>query len=639
MSEYTPCLSVGRVQRRFSSGNLEELNFESGVNVLVGRPNVGKTKWLQTLDFLLGAPGDNPFAGAEETGLSEKYDAAGMELGIGDESFWIERRWREVGSKTKVFVDGDAMAAREFQQWLMEKLGIPLLHFPKGNPMSGQTWPELSFRILLRHIYRQQRFWGDLADKQPEGEQHACIMQFLGLAEKVFTEEYGELVDLKLQAERLKASHEHYGTALEALARDVLTESGFSEGISRATVKAADNRISEEIDLLRARRSELLTQGRDQAVPTESRGRVTQLGKERASYLVGLEELRRKTDETAERIAEIMQYRADLTSEHDRLDRASEAGRILADLKITHCPACDQAVRKVSTNDHDCFLCHQPIPDEPELEELGALRIKFERDRLTGEIQEADELIEALHSERQRLQAETADFQERLQLVENELAPSREAVSALVQEDVSALDVALGEASERQRQVARLSSAVAAGAEIMERVNEIEKKISPLQARVDETARATDFESAAAQLEDGINEYLRAINDLKPGAWRHNPVRIDIYRTSFSIKVGVRRWSTVLGGTDTLYFLMAYHYGLLTLSAKNCRHYPGLSIIDVPGEFSGKAIEDKENFIVQPFVDLLSREEYQGCQLIITGASFSGLEKVTRQELRHVHTA
>lgn len=639
MSENTPYLSVGRVQRRFSSGNLEELNFEAGVNVLVGRPNVGKTKWLQTIDFLLGAPGDNPFEDAEETGLSEKYDAACLELSFGDECFRIERRWREVGSKTKVFVDGDAMAAREFQQWLMDKLGIPLLHFPKGNPMSGQTWPELSFRILLRHIYRQQRFWGDLADKQPEGEQHACIMQFLGLAEKIFTEEYGELVSLKLQAERLKASHEHYGTALEALARDVLTESGFSEGVSRATVKAVEKRIAEEIGLLRERRTELLAHGRDQAVSSERRGHVTELGQERASYVVALEELHRKLDETTERIAEMTRYHADLTTELERLDRAEEAGRLLADLRITHCPACDQTVRKVSTLDHECFLCHQTIPEEPEVEELGAVRIKFERDRLSGEIQEADELVKALHSERQRLQAETAAVQERLQLVENELAPSREAVSALVQEDVSALDVALGEASERQRQVGRLSSAVAAGAEIMERVHEIEKKIAPLQARVDEAARATDFESAAAELEDGINEYLNAINVLKPGAWRHNPVRIDISRTSFSIKVGARRWSAVLGGTDTLYFLMAYHYGLLTLSAKDCRHYPGLSIIDVPGEFSGEAIEDKENFIVQPFVDLLSREEYQGCQLIITGASFTGLEKVTRQELWHVYTA
>jgi hypothetical protein len=100
-----------------------------------------------------------------------------------------------------------------------------------------------------------------------------------------------------------------------------------------------------------------------------------------------------------------------------------------------------------------------------------------------------------------------------------------------------------------------------------------------------------------------------------------------------------RRWHAVLGGTDTLYFLMAYQYGLLTLSDKPGRHYPGLSIIDVPGEFSGEAVEDKENFIVQPFIDLLGRDQYKGGQLLITGASFSGLKGAHRLQLTHVYTA
>jgi hypothetical protein len=75
------------------------------------------------------------------------------------------------------------------------------------------------------------------------------------------------------------------------------------------------------------------------------------------------------------------------------------------------------------------------------------------------------------------------------------------------------------------------------------------------------------------------------------------------------------------------------------LSDKEGFHYPGLSIIDVPGEFSGEAIEDKENFIVQPFIDLVKREEYKGAQVIITGASFTGLQGAHRLELRHVYAA
>ncbi|MDU6375587.1 MAG: hypothetical protein E6575_16100, partial [Bradyrhizobium sp.] len=163
-----PFLCITRLERQLSIGNAETLAFAPGVNLIIGPPNTGKTKWLQTLDFLLGDPGENPFEGAEETGLAEKYEAAAAEFTLGSDVFRLQRKWREPGAKTKIFVGDTPMPPREFQHWLMERLGIPLLNFPKGNPLSGQTWPELSFRMLLRHIYRQQRFWGDLADKQPE---------------------------------------------------------------------------------------------------------------------------------------------------------------------------------------------------------------------------------------------------------------------------------------------------------------------------------------------------------------------------------------------------------------------------------------------------------------------------------------
>ena len=272
-----PLLSVGSIARRLGTGQTEDLAFEPGVNLLVGRPNTGKTRWLQTLDYLLGDPGGHPFEGAEDAGLANKYGAASAELLIGEERIGIERRWGEPGAKTKVFVGTDGMSGAEFQQWLMTKLGIPLLNFPKGNPMSGQTWPELSFRMLLRHIHRQQRFWGDLADKQPEGEQHACLLQFLGLAEHVFTNSYGALVRLRLEAERLKARREQYGDTLQQLAGDLVSEPGLMVGISAPTVQAANERLAEETDDLQKQRTALLTGARDRSVSPGQRDRVAEL--------------------------------------------------------------------------------------------------------------------------------------------------------------------------------------------------------------------------------------------------------------------------------------------------------------------------------------------------------------------------
>ena len=84
---------------------------------------------------------------------------------------------------------------------------------------------------------------------------------------------------------------------------------------------------------------------------------------------------------------------------------------------------------------------------------------------------------------------------------------------------------------------------------------------------------------------------------------------------------------------------MAYHYGLLSLSALPGSHYPGLSIIDFPGEFSGEKVKDIENFVVQPFVELLKRKQYLNAQVIITGPSFVGLKDVHRIGFSHVYIA
>ena len=634
-----PFLSISRLDRQLANGESEHLDFEPGVNLLVGPPNTGKTKWLQTLDFLLGDDGQNPFEGAEETGLDKKFDAAGADIIIGQESFRIDRRWRQAGAKTKVFVDEEGMGDRDFQHWLMEKLRIPILHYPRGNPMSGQTWPELSFRSLLRHIHRQQRFWSDLADRQYEDQQHACILQFLGLAEVLFSDDYAELVSLKMNSQRLKTSRDLYGPMLEELTREVLSEPGLTVSVNAQSIRTAQERIESEIEDLQQQRVALISDAQNQAIDKSQQSRVSALGKQRADLLAKIEALEVQLREATERLEGLRSDRIELGKELERITRAGDAGEVLSDLRITHCPACDQPVAQSNKVSDDCFLCHQRVLSGDPNDELGSVRIQFEQDRLTAELKEVNELASILEREVKELIRHLANARDDLGKIQNELRPAREAVSALVQDEVSTIDRALGEASERQAQLSRVTRALAVEDNMQDEILRLEKAIKPIEERLGEAKRAIDFDARVTLLEDGINSYLNAINEIRPGVWRHELVSIDLSPSGFNVRVGRRKWSAVLGGTDSLYFLMAYHYGLLSLSGKDSCHYPGLSIIDVPGEFSGEEVGDKENFIVQPFINLLAREEYSGTQLIISGASFSGLEEVHRKRLDHVYTA
>lgn len=626
-------MRVGKLTRVLMDGSDESLEFSAGVNVLVGVPNTGKTKWLNTLDYLLGDNGEQPFEGAEEEGLSEKYQAASVELVIGETQLLVQRNWVKPGAKSKISIDGETMSPKEFQQMILKLLGIPLLSFPKGNPMSGQTWPDLSFRMLLRHIYRQQRFWGGIADLQPEGELTASLLQFLGLAESTFTEEYGKLMALRVQIDRMRARRDQYQESLDMLAVGLLSEPGISVAANPTSIESTHRKLSAEIAAARRERNALLSRTFDQV---GAGSEIADLAAARAEVIRELEKEEESRASVLQRLASTRTYLHEMQEELDRMARVQAAGAVLSDLKVTHCPACDQQVSPPSGGPGECFLCHQSVDSVPPVSSMGAVRIQFEHDRIVGETKEAQELVAVLEEELAGSNRKVNYTREKLAGIEARLLPARSAAAALVQEDVSRIDVLLGELAERLRNLARVGAAVEVGRGFNERLAALEKDAEPLKQVVKAQEEAADCDMAASDLEDGINAYLNAINELRPGVWRHSPITVSASRGQVVFRVGSRRWHAALGGTDSLYFLMAYHYGLLALSSKKSRHYPGVTIIDIPGEFAGEAVEDKENFIVEPFVALLSQAEYGGAQAIITGASFAGLHNVKRIEL---HTA
>jgi hypothetical protein len=95
-----------------------------------------------------------------------------------------------------------------------------------------------------------------------------------------------------------------------------------------------------------------------------------------------------------------------------------------------------------------------------------------------------------------------------------------------------------------------------------------------------------DFVAAGDALTDGMNEFLNLLNDASPGAWNQGRINVLLTSTNVEFFVGNGRSSNKLGGTMTLYFLLAYHFGLLRLSGDPLRRYPGLSIIDLPPQLA-----------------------------------------------------
>jgi len=138
-------------------------------------------------------------------------------------------------------------------------------------------------------------------------------------------------------------------------------------------------------------------------------------------------------------------------------------------------------------------------------------------------------------------------------------------------------------------------------------------------------------------LSNGMTTYLNELESFGNKIWSMERVNVILKERSFTFSVGGEEWTSKLGGTLTLYFLMAYHYALLSLTKEEGCHYPGLVILDLPPTMEDNTtVKDKENFILEPFVHLTNSAKLNGTQVIATGAAFEDLQGINRIDLDKV---
>jgi len=249
-------LTLRRLTRSPKRSQNDELLFQKGVNVIVGDKDSGKTTWLRMLDYVLGDDDKPDLAFGE--GVAATYHTIEAEFVLGENPLTLQRSWSADAAKTKMLMDGTAINVADLSDLLLTNLGIPRLNFPKGDPFAERKWPALSFRTLLRHIYRQERFWSDWADKQPEADQHASLSLFLGVAEALFPPKFGELVRKQKELDRLTFTREAHQNLLDQIAADLLRQKEISVAVTDASIATAEQRLHDELVSVEKERATLL---------------------------------------------------------------------------------------------------------------------------------------------------------------------------------------------------------------------------------------------------------------------------------------------------------------------------------------------------------------------------------------------
>jgi predicted nucleic acid-binding Zn-ribbon protein len=635
-------LIIKKLWRLPSSVSEDEIIFDRGVNVLVGEKDTGKTVWLRMLDFLLGS--DKKAKDALDSKIEDKYDSISALIEIGDEEVSIERRWKEKGSARKIFVNDEPIPHEEFSENFLKRLNIPILHFPKGDPFSEKTWPQLSFRTLLRHIYRREEFWHEFADKQYESEQHASLSLFLGIADKLFPPEYEDLIRKQKRVAVLQEMKDQFINMLQEVSKELVVSKDLSVGFTGESIDSAKKRLNKQIEELYGKREDVLEELKKETLkeyvehPSGLRkDEVDKIGERIVQLRQQKEQLKLNLAELEKRLAELRGYYQIVENEEARMKRAQRAGDILGQLKTTCCPVCDQNVDDIIADAEVCYLCSRPYIQNEEAIVGGKARVEFDLRQLGAERRELKQLIEKLHTEEKRSIDTIRDIETEVQRLRRRLRPISIAIAAIIPEEFGLIDQEIGGLQEQILQLERIKGALKRRTDLSAQITEIEKETSIIQAELKKLRGEIDFETAGDILSDGMNSYLNALNVEDPNRWKKGPVSFRIKSRDFNAFVSGSLWSAELGATSKVLFLLSYHYSLLGLPGLGPFFYPGLLILDFPVQLAdGSSIADKENYLIEPFVQLLNRPEMEKTQLIAAGRAFAGLKGVNRIELRHV---
>jgi hypothetical protein len=634
-----PTLWVREMVRFPELGPEDRIKLTPGVNVLVGAHNTGKSRWLRMLDYVLGDDKKPDEAFGED--VASRYESVRAIVMVAGAEWTIERHWKDEKQATKITVNDEVMTRDSFTLKLMSALQIPVMHYPQGNPYGTRSWPELGWRSIYRHMYRRQLFWADLADKQFESEQHACLLLFVGIAEVLFSDGYAKLVESEKKIQQLQNQREHFIAMLQEVSRELIDEKELGVALTPDSIELAVTRHEDNVADAQKKRDVTLYSLLDSTMKMQSlengpsKDVVEELGRKLAVLRDNEEYNIVASQRTADRITEMQTHRDLIVEELGRMERAVEAGTLLADLKITHCPACDRIVDRTSIESGECCLCHRPV-DASGKSDMAAARLKFEVDQLRAELQEAYQLLEMLAKEQTRLHDERDRFEEQIGRIQQQLRPVRSAAASVLPPELTVYDQEIGRLHERIAQLKRVRSTLDKRESLAAEIEKNKKEVAALQDELNKQSAKINFEKAGDLLTDGMNTYLNAIDAIKPKSWTQQQVDFVLRDRTFAVRIGQRSWQSKLGGTLTLFFLMAYHYALMTLTGKDRCHYPGFCVLDFPPQLDGVNVSDSENFVLEPFVRMLAQPDKQSMQVIAAGSSFASIEGANRIQFTKV---
>ncbi|MBC3540425.1 hypothetical protein ACFSC6_11085 [Rufibacter sediminis] len=611
-----------KAERITSEGEVELLLFDKGINLITGEHGAGKTTWIKHIDFVLGKDSNISHVFPDDE-LSTKYAKLSIDCLIGEDLVHIHRLPLEHGVASKIFINDIPYSPSEFSTEILRLLNIPSdIKYPKGNPYTT-PWVTLTFRSIFRHIYRKEDSWNDITEKQPQNEQFASISLLLGYADKIFPNELNNSISNEKKLLELQNKRDQFNDIIFSIAREMSSkENSLINKKSSLEINNIIEHLQSELKKIEVDRETIL-KSRLERLDNENKFKEIGLSETRAILYSEKSKNIENASTLRKKINEFQIIKQSISDELGRLKRTKKSG-LISELKITHCPACDQEFEKTYATKDECFVCHRSIHG---ISTKKSTRIDFEIEQLTGELTEISSILMQDQKALNNYKDNDEVLGETILAIDTQLESLKSQLFALNDNQISDLDVQKGRIIEQIINYERLDKNRSYKTLLEQEIIDLEFEILKEKAILEKKEALIDFETIPHELAYYMQDYVDKVSKGNPNIWK-NKGRINILmnESKISFFVNNKNW-TALGGLDRYIFLLSYQYGLLALSYNAECNYPALTIIDLPPDL-GRSKETSFNYLITPFTSLSNAmlTSGSGIQIIVLGRSFTGIK-------------
>ncbi|MFF3891279.1 hypothetical protein [Streptomyces sp. NPDC001914] len=609
-------LRVESVTLVHTSGEMDTYTFNTaGLSILSGVRNSSKTTTLKAIDYCLGNR-DSPTE-ALKAAVADEYVEVSVELTLDGTPTEI-RRSLQYGRQNKVVLNGDEFPVGEFSDRILHKLDWPILSIPKGIQATTATeLTPLTFRSLLRHVYRNEDSWTQFADKEQEFLRRAVISYLLGFAPTRYSNHDFELAAAQRRLAQAQAAEREVHDSADRAVAAVCENLQLPTPRSEQQVNSIRTDLRADLDAVVRQRSQL-TREVEQVVAgggQEGDAEAVSHGYD-ATLSQQYEHATRSLTSTAEAVAGLeqvltahMQSHNTVRAEIARMERLLASVDIFDSLPVRLCPACEQKID--IHRDHPegtCYVCTQPVT-----EDQRRRRGELEKRSLAAEADDLQEVIARTSRDLDRAKADHRHAQSTHQDIARQLNVDRAArlapFMARLEEmaaQTATLEQKLMALPAIEQMLTRKTVATQTSQAAQDRLNRLKQQLdeTPITGR-------TPIDRCAL-FADRMNEFLNRHRD---DVWVAGNVAISADDLTFY--VGTRPWNQVLGAEARVLFFLAYSRALLFLARDlggDCP-YPGLLMLDNP--FQQGIASDVVHEVLR---DIADAAQATGAQVISTQA-------------------